>query len=311
MRSYGTLSCEFWRSAESRALSAEAVAMYCYAATCEHQTIIGACYLPPMYVAGDRGISAEKAQAALDELNAVGLIRYDGAASWLWCCHHLHFFPTVGPKQCAAALEQARRIPTTCTWHGEFLRRYGKMIGVEANAIPIEPDRVSDRVSERVSDRVSNAENREQEQRTGAEFKSMKVPSVLSCPTRKKTLVSDTPAATKPENQKTEKSAGKDATAEEALHQEAIALIDYLNSSLRAHHARLWYRPTARNLEPISVALAQGMTVSECKRQIDEDVRRRHASSVAKFLLKPAVIFTPTSILPHRDLSSMPAAGNA
>jgi len=78
-REFGMLGASIWQSRRFRRLGSDSARLaFCYVISTGHGNTIGTYRLNPAYMAADRNISNDQAEADLLDLGHVGLIDYDG-----------------------------------------------------------------------------------------------------------------------------------------------------------------------------------------------------------------------------------------
>lgn len=88
MRDYGTVASQFWVRGTGKELRGdmEAQLVALYLMTSPHANMIGVFHLPVMYLAHETGLTIEKAQAALERLEAKDFCTYEPESEWI-CVH--------------------------------------------------------------------------------------------------------------------------------------------------------------------------------------------------------------------------------
>lgn len=78
-RSFGMLGSTIWQSRRFNRLGSDGARLaFCYVISTDHGNLIGTYRLNPNYMAADRSISTDQAEAELEDMAQVGLIDYDG-----------------------------------------------------------------------------------------------------------------------------------------------------------------------------------------------------------------------------------------
>lgn len=114
-----------------RALSEDGRALAIYLLTCPHGTIAGVFRLPDGYVCDDIQWNAERVNGTLCELFDKGFATRCEDSKWVWVTKHLEWNPPENPNQIKAAAKMVLQVPDSCGWKVDFIRKYGKSLGIE------------------------------------------------------------------------------------------------------------------------------------------------------------------------------------
>jgi hypothetical protein len=180
MRDYGKVYATFWTSSTTSNMTDDAKMLALYLMTCSHATIAGVFRVPDGYATADMGWTAERVQQGFSELVAKGFANRCGTTNWVWIREHLKWNRPENPNQCKSAAKIAQSVPDECAWKLDFMRAWGKLLGLEQP----EPVNPSETVSEPLPNQYQEQEQ-EQEENTPDDKSSSSAAPTVPCPYEK------------------------------------------------------------------------------------------------------------------------------